>query len=126
MQKTYLVVEFERTVARVDAEDIYYILRDGERIIVATGEKEYVYYESMKEAEKIMGPEFFQPRDRCIVNMEHLRHVDAKKRRLIFKNGDEVFLGRDACCKLKKAFKKYALDNNEDLNYAAEDENTYD
>ena len=36
MGKRFLIVKFGRTVARVDAEDIMYILRDGERLIVTT------------------------------------------------------------------------------------------
>ena len=111
MGKRFLIVKFGRTVARVDAEDIMYILRDGERLIVTTEDREYVYYEKMEEARKIMDDSFFQPRDRCIVNLEHLRRVDVEQRRLVFDNGDEFYMGRDACAKLKKVFEEYLVEH---------------
>ena len=121
--KKYLIAEFGGMLARVDAEEIMYILRDGGRIIVATEGKEYIYYESMKEAQEIMGPSFYQPRDRCIVNMEYLRRIEVKRCQLVFKDGEEVFLGRDACYALKKVFKKYIIEN---ILYVAEDETPYE
>jgi len=123
MKKRCLVAESGGMLARVDAEDIMYILRDGGRIIVVTEEKEYIYYESMKKAEEIMGDGFFKPRDRCIINMEYLRRVDVNRRQIVFKDGEEVYLGRDACYKLKKVFKRYITEN---ILYVAEDEVPYE
>lgn len=125
--KGYLAVKNKRQVSRVSVEEIMYILRDGRRLIVTTEEKEYVYYEKIDAIQGLLSESFYRPLDRCIVNMDYLKSVDVIKRRMIFRNGDELFLGRDACSKTKAAFYTYLLKGNEEFGEfsAAESEGKY-
>lgn len=125
--KGYLAVKNKHQVTRVSVEEVMYILRDGRRLIVTTEEKEYVYYERIEAIKSRLSESFYRPLDRCIVNMDYLKSVDVLKRRMIFRNGDELFLGRDACSKTKAAFYSYLLKgNNESCGItAAEEEGKY-
>ena len=126
MKKRYLIVKNQKAVTRVDADEIMYVLRDGRRLIVATEEREYVYYDKMKSVEGISNYGFYQPLDRCIINMKHLKSVEVVRRRLVFRNGDELFLGRDACSRMKSVFNEYLIKNqSDDVLFAAEEEEGY-
>ncbi|MBO4235496.1 MAG: LytTR family transcriptional regulator DNA-binding domain-containing protein [Firmicutes bacterium] len=135
MEKKYLVVKNRKRVARVEADEIMYVLRDGRRLIVATMEGEYIYYDKMRSVECISGSEFYRLLDRCIVNMNYLKSVEVARRRLRFQNGDELFFGRDACSRMKVVFRDYLIKNQreltdafgseEDACFAAEEEKGY-
>ena len=114
MQKGYVVVKSHKHVTRVEVSEIMYVLRDGRRLILATQSQEYIFYGNMDSVEGVVGKDCCRILARCIVNMAYLKSVDVERRRVIFKNGEELFLGRNACNRLKMIFYRYLLTNNLD------------
>ncbi|MBQ7245887.1 MAG: LytTR family transcriptional regulator DNA-binding domain-containing protein [Firmicutes bacterium] len=132
MKKNYLVVRTRSAVTRLEREEIVYVLKDERRLIVVTQEKEYVYNATMEAVEEVADSSYYRPLDRCYVNLSHLKSVDTERRRLIFMNDDELFLGRDACAKMKKIFYSYLIHNGldggelgDEPEIAAEEESAY-
>ena len=127
VEEKFLVVKNQKRVTRVDAFEIMYVLKDGRRLIVVTESEEYVYYDKMSSVMRMEAEGFYMPLQRCIVNLNHLKSVEVPRKRLIFRNGEELFLGRDACCQVKKVFNRYLLDKIIDVetDFAAEDDAEY-
>ncbi len=102
--KEYIAVRNNCEVTKVLFSEICFITRNARKIILR-GDDDFVFYENMKNVVECLDSRFERILDSCYVNMERVKSVKGDK--IIFDNGIELMMSRDAISKAKKLFYEY-------------------
>lgn len=104
----YISVISSSHCARIRIDDIEVIEQEGRRLHVITANKEYSFYENIKELiMTLSGRAFYRPVKGLIINFDHVREIEGNN--IIFHSGQCVTMGKNSITKTRSAYKKYLL-----------------
>jgi two-component system response regulator AgrA len=106
--KKQLSVESNRTLYKIDMDDILYIMKDTARrnSIIKTFSKEYSVPLTLSEIMAMLPDNFVQTHRACIINRENVKNIDFKENTITFKNNEQISLLSKT---YKKEVKKYVF-----------------
>lgn len=86
-----ITCNYEKTI--LECSDILYIVTRGRQLLAKTGDREYTYSCSIKDAEKELSQYGFSRIEQgALVNLNHVRSLDNTK--VILDNGEEKYISR--------------------------------
>lgn len=99
--KKQLSFEFNRTVYKIDFNDILYIMKDTGRknSIIKTFTKEYSVALNLNKISLMITENFIQTHRACIINKDNVKTIDFKENTITFINNEKILL-------LSKTYKK--------------------
>lgn len=99
--KKQLSFEFNRTLYKIDFNDILYIIKDTgkKKIIIKTFFKEYAVSLNLNKIKNMLNNSFIQTHRACIINRENVKNIDFKENMITFVNNEKISL-------LSKTYKK--------------------
>lgn len=106
--KKQLAVESNRTLYKIDMDDILYIMKDTARrnSIIKTFSKEYSVPLTLSEITTMLPENFVQTHRACIINRENVKNIDFKENTITFNNNEQISLLSKT---YKKEVKKYVF-----------------
>jgi len=106
--KKQLSVESNRTLYKIDMDDILYIMKDTARrnSIIKTFSKEYSVPLTLSEIMAMLPDNFVQTHRACIINRENVKNIDFKENTITFNNNEQISLLSKT---YKKEVKKYVF-----------------
>ncbi len=115
MQKNpteYFSVSTDGIARYVEMEDIYYFHYTQDRtILVQMQKKHYTIKSSISSVYNIVNHTYFiMPNPSFIVNVQHIRDIDGKNKKMIMENGDFVFISRRKYQEVLRILNKYITD----------------
>ena len=94
--------------ARIRIEDIEVIEQEGRKLHVITADREYCFYENMKEIIMCLyGRAFYRPVKGLIINFEHVKEIAGNAVKL--HSGHVVTMGKNSITRTRSAYKKYLM-----------------
>lgn len=94
--------------ARIRIEDIEVIEQEGRKLHIITADREYCFYENMKEIIMCLyGRAFYRPVKGLIINFEHIKEIAGSD--VILHSGNMVTMGKNSITRTRSAYKKYLL-----------------
>lgn len=99
--KKQLSFEFNRTLYKIDFNDILYIMKDTGRknSIIKTFTKEYSVSLNLNKISSMITENFIQTHRACIINKDNVKTIDFKENTITFINNEKILL-------LSKTYKK--------------------
>lgn len=99
--KKQLSFEFNRTLYKLDLNDILYIIKDTgkKKSIIKTFSKEYSISSNLNEIKNMVNDSFIQTHRACIINRDNVKNIDFKENIITFVNNEKIPL-------LSKTYKK--------------------
>ena len=94
--------------ARIRIEDIEVIEQEGRRLHVITADREYSFYESMKDVIMCLyGRAFYRPVKGLIINFNHVKEISGTT--VSFHSGHIVTMGKNSITRTRSSYKKYLM-----------------
>ncbi len=94
--------------ARIRIDDIEIVEQEGRKLHVITQDREYCFYESMKEIVlALAGRAFYRPIRGLIINFDHVREISGNT--VSFHSGQVVTMGKNSITRTRSAYRKYLL-----------------
>ena len=94
--------------ARIRIEDIEVIEQEGRRLHVITADREYSFYESMKDVIMCLyGRAFYRPVKGLIINFNHVKEISGTT--VSFHSGHVVTMGKNSITRTRSSYKKYLM-----------------
>lgn len=104
----YISVISGSQCARIRIDDIEVIEQEGRKLHVITHDREYCFYESMKEIiMTLAGRAFYRPIRGLIINFDHVREISGNT--ISFHSGQVVTMGKNSITRTRSAYRKYLL-----------------
>ncbi len=104
----YISVISASRCARIRIEDIEVIEQEGRRLHVITADREYCFYESMKEVIMCLyGRAFYRPVKGLIINFSHVKEISGNA--VTFYSGHVVTMGKNSITRTRASFKKFLM-----------------
>lgn len=106
--KKQLSIESNRTVYKIDVDDILYIMKDTARrnSIIKTFSKEYSVALTLSDISTMLPENFIQTHRACIINRDNVKNIDFKENNITFNNNEQISLLSKT---YKKEVKKYVF-----------------
>lgn len=94
--------------ARIRIEDIEVIEQEGRKLHVIAADREYCFYESMKEIIMCLyGRAFYRPVKGLIINFNHVKEISGNA--VTFHSGHVVTMGKNSITRTRASYKKYLM-----------------
>ena len=94
--------------ARIRIDDIEVIEQEGRKLHVVTPEREYSFYENMKELIPVLaGRAFYRPIRGLVINFDHVKDITGNT--ICFHSGQCVTMGKNSITRTRSAYKQYLL-----------------
>jgi hypothetical protein len=104
----YISVISASQCARIKIDDIEVIEQEGRRLHIITADREYCFYENLRElVMTLSGRAFYTPVKGLIINFDHVREI--KGNSICFYSGQCVTMGKNSITKARSAYKKYLM-----------------
>lgn len=104
----YISVISSSQCARIRIDDIEVIEQEGRKLHVITPDREYSFYESMKEIIPVLACRaFYRPIRGLIINFDHVKEITGNM--VSFHSGQCVTMGKNSITRTRTAYKKYLL-----------------
>lgn len=104
----YISVISASKCARIRIDDIEVIEQEGRRLHVITADREYSFYENIKELiMTLSGRAFYRPVRGLIINFDHVREISGNC--ISFHSGQCVTMGKNSITRTRAAYKKYLM-----------------
>ena len=94
--------------ARIRIDDIEVIEQEGRKLHVITPDREYSFYENLKDLiPTLAGRAFYRPIRGLIINFDHVKDITGTT--ICFHSGQCVTMGKNSITRTRSAYKKYLL-----------------
>ena len=104
----YISVISASQCARLRIDDIEVIEQEGRKLHVVTPEREYSFYENMKELIPVLaGRAFYRPIRGLVINFDHVKDITGNT--ICFHSGQCVTMGKNSITRTRSAYKQYLL-----------------
>ena len=104
----YISVISASQCARIRIDDIEVIEQEGRKLHVVTPEREYSFYENMKELVPVLaGRAFYRPIRGLVINFDHVKDITGNT--ICFHSGQCVTMGKNSITRTRSAYKQYLL-----------------
>ena len=104
----YISVISASQCARIRIDDIEVIGQEGRKLHVVTPEREYSFYENMKELIPVLaGRAFYRPIRGLVINFDHVKDITGNT--ICFHSGQCVTMGKNSITRTRSAYKQYLL-----------------
>ena len=104
----YISVISASQCARIRIDDIEVIEQEGRKLHVVTPEREYSFYENMKELIPVLaGRAFYRPIRGLVINFDHVKDITGNT--ICFHSGQCVTMGKNSITRTRSAYKQYLL-----------------
>ena len=104
----YISVISASQCARIRIDDIEVIEQEGRKMHVVTPEREYSFYENMKELIPVLaGRAFYRPIRGLVINFDHVKDITGNT--ICFHSGQCVTMGKNSITRTRSAYKQYLL-----------------
>ena len=103
----FIVIQNQSYIKKIKLKDIMYIQRQGRKLKVVAEDTTYFYYERMENFYDLPKPPFYFPLKGLCINLENILSMENQK--IIFENGEYVYIGRDGFIRSKQMFHRYLM-----------------
>ena len=101
----YIPVITKHYSCRVDIDDIIYIQQQQKKLAIVTDDEIYSYYEKIENVLDYLDKRFFRVMKKLVVNLDKISMV--KEQQVHFKNGSDIYLGKDNYVRTKQKYTAY-------------------
>lgn len=105
MECNYLPIITREYSTRVKVNDVMTISRNSRKLEIKAENGVFSYYEKIENILDCLDERFFRCNNGFLLNLEKVEVM--KNQKVIFSNGEEIEMPRDAFLRAKKAYKDY-------------------
>lgn len=100
MKKSYLIIKNRNLVKKIYPDEIFYIMRDGRKLLISSRLGKYSYYEKIENVSPLLGGDFFMLLKGVYINFKYVNEI--KENKVFFENGETLYLGNNGFIRAKK------------------------
>lgn len=107
MKKSYLIIKNRNLVKKIYPDEIFYIMRDGRKLLISSRLGKYSYYEKIENVSPLLGGDFFMLLKGVYINFKYVNEI--KENKVFFENGETLYLGNNGFIRAKRKFYGYLI-----------------